>query len=65
MTAQSAPTRKESDSLGEVTLAGNCLYGINTARGHENFAISHRTSRDESAFIRSLAYVKKAAALAN
>jgi aspartate ammonia-lyase len=57
--------RKESDSLGEVTLAGDCLYGINTARGRENFAISHRTLHDEPAFIRALAYVKKAAALTN
>jgi aspartate ammonia-lyase len=65
MTAQSGPNRKESDSLGEVTLAGDCLYGINTARGRENFAISNRTLRDEPAFIRALACVKKAAALAN
>jgi aspartate ammonia-lyase len=65
MTAQSVPTRKESDSLGDVKLAGDCLYGINTARGRENFAISHRTLRDEPTFIRALARVKKAAALAN
>jgi aspartate ammonia-lyase len=60
-----APTRKEADSLGELTLAGDCLYGIHTARGRENFAISHRSLRDEPAFIRALARVKKAAALAN
>jgi len=65
MTAQSIATRKESDALGEVTLAGDCLYGVNTARGRENFAISHRTLRDNPAFIRALARVKKAAALAN
>jgi aspartate ammonia-lyase len=65
MTAQSEGTRTESDSLGEVTLRGDCLYGINTARGRENFAISHRILRDEPAFIRALARVKKAAALAN
>ncbi|HKF74196.1 MAG TPA: aspartate ammonia-lyase [Stellaceae bacterium] len=65
MTAQSLSTRTESDSLGEVTLPADCLYGINTARGRENFAISHRTLRDEPAFIRALAQVKKAAALAN
>jgi len=35
MTAQSMATRKESDALGEVTLAGDCLYGVNTARGRE------------------------------
>jgi aspartate ammonia-lyase len=64
MTAQ-VPTRKESDSLGEVTLAGDCLYGINIVRGRENFAISHRALCDEPAFIRALARVKKAAALAN
>jgi aspartate ammonia-lyase len=65
VTGQSVPTRKESDSLGELTLAGDCLYGINTARGRENFAISHRSLRDEPAFIRALARVKKAAARAN
>jgi len=65
MTAQSMAMRKESDALGEVTLAGDCLYGINTARGRENFAISHSTLHDNPAFIRGLARVKKAAALAN
>jgi aspartate ammonia-lyase len=65
MTAHSLSTRTESDSLGEVTLPADCLYGINTARGRQNFAISHRTLRDEPAFIRALAQVKKAAALAN
>ena len=65
MITQTLATRVESDSLGEVTLAGDCLHGINTARGRENFAISHRALRDEPAFVRALAHVKKAAALAN
>jgi hypothetical protein len=41
--------------------AGDCLYGINTGRGRENFAISHHTLRVNRAFIRALARVKKAA----
>jgi len=65
MITHTLTTRLESDSLGEVTLSSDCLYGINTARGRENFAISHRALRDEPAFVRALARVKKAAALAN
>src|SRR5262249_16026204 len=65
MTGQSLLTRKESDSLGEVTLASDCLYGIKTVGGRGNCAISHRSLVDVPAFIRALARVKKAAALAN
>jgi len=65
MITDAQATRMESDSLGEVVLARDCLYGINTARGRENFAISHRALRDEPALVRALAHVKKAAAMAN
>lgn len=57
--------RIESDSLGEITLDEDCLYGINTARGVANFAISDRTLGNAPAFVRALVHVKKAAALAN
>jgi aspartate ammonia-lyase len=65
MTTGSKTSRIESDSLGEIELGEGCLYGINTARGLENFAISHRALGHEPAFVRGLAHVKKAAALAN
>jgi aspartate ammonia-lyase len=57
--------RIESDSLGTIEIPASCLYGINTARGRDNFAISHRILGDEPAFVRALARVKMAAAMAN
>lgn len=65
MSQLSVTNRTESDSLGVVEIPLGCLYGINTARGRENFAISHRILGDEPAFIRALARVKMAAAMAN
>jgi aspartate ammonia-lyase len=64
MSEQSA-NRVESDSLGTIEIPASCLYGINTVRGRDNFAISHRTLGDEPAFMRALARVKMAAAMAN
>ena len=57
--------RTEEDSIGKREISDDCLFGINTLRGRENFGISGRTIGDEPAFIRALALVKKAAALAN
>ena len=57
--------RTEVDSLGERQIDDDCLFGINTLRGQENFDISSRTIGDEPAFIHALALVKKAAALTN
>ncbi len=61
----SASNRTEKDAFGEVTLEAQCLYGIHTVRGMENFPLSGRLLRDERALVRALAQVKKAAALAN
>lgn len=61
----SAETRIEKDALGEVTLDARCLYGIHTARGATNFAVSGRLLRDEPGLLCALAQVKEAAALAN
>jgi len=55
--------RIEKDSLGEVRVPADALYGAQTQRAVENFPISgHRFGRR---FIRALAMVKRAAAEAN
>ena len=60
-----ATWRKEHDSLGERELADTAYYGVQTLRGMENFPISGIPLHHFGHFVRSLAYVKKAAALAN
>jgi aspartate ammonia-lyase len=57
--------RKEHDSLGERELPDAAYYGVQTQRGMENFPISGIRLNHFSHFVRSLAYVKKAAAMAN
>src|SRR5579871_2626313 len=55
--------RTEKDSMGEVLVPGDALYGAQTRRASENFPISGiRFSRD---FIRALGEIKLAAARAN
>ena len=58
-------TRIEEDSLGTMTLPGDCLWGIHTQRAIENFPISGIPLSHFPEFVRSLAWVKKAAARAN
>lgn len=58
-------TRKEHDLLGERDVPADAYYGIQTLRATENFHISGIRLGTYPAFIRSLAYVKKAAAIAN
>jgi aspartate ammonia-lyase len=60
-----ASWRKEHDSLGERELPDTAYYGVQTLRGMENFPISGIPLHHFSHFVRSLAYVKKAAAMAN
>ena len=55
--------RLERDSLGEVRVPQNALYGAQTARAVENFPISGL--RPYRAFIWSMATVKRAAAEVN
>ncbi len=57
--------RKEHDSLGERELPDTAYYGVQTLRGMENFPVSGIPLHHFGHFVRSLAYVKKAAALAN
>jgi aspartate ammonia-lyase len=57
--------RVEHDSLGERELPAHVYYGIQTLRAMENFAISGIFVKNFDHMISALAYVKKAAALAN
>jgi len=56
-------TRRERDTLGEVEVPEGALYGPQTARAVGNFPISGWTMPER--FLRHLALVKKAYALAN
>lgn len=58
-------TRIESDFIGKLEIANDVYYGIQTFRAVENFNISHDRLRDFPRFVRALARVKKAAAMAN
>ncbi len=55
--------RTERDTLGEVQVPDDALYGAQTQRAVENYPISGL--REHPAFIRAFIYLKKAAALAN
>ena len=57
--------RKEHDFIGELEIADDVYYGVQTFRAVENFDITHERLRDFPNFIVALAQVKKAAALAN
>ncbi|MBI4412535.1 MAG: class II fumarate hydratase [Deltaproteobacteria bacterium] len=56
-------TRTETDSMGEVKIPDEYLYGASTQRAVENFEVSKR--RFDRRFIEALGLVKWAAALAN
>lgn len=58
-------TRKEHDFIGELEISDDVYYGVQTFRATENFNISHDRLKNFPRFIRALARVKKAAALAN
>ncbi|HYS56310.1 MAG TPA: aspartate ammonia-lyase [Thermoanaerobaculia bacterium] len=55
--------RTEKDTLGEVRVPADALWGAQTQRAVENYPISGL--REHPTFIRSFIYLKKAAALAN
>ncbi len=63
MATTTVPMRTERDSLGEVSVPADALYGAQTARAVENFPISG--IRPHRVFIESTAMVKWAAAMAN
>ncbi len=56
-------SRIEKDSLGEIEVPDDVLYGAFTTRASRNFRISGITAKSD--FIRSLAIIKKACALTN
>lgn len=55
--------RIEHDSMGEMRVPGDALWGAQTERSHENFPIG--TERMPREIIRAFAVLKKAAACAN
>lgn len=57
--------RREHDSLGERDVPNHAYYGVQTVRAKENFPFSGIHVSHYEHFVRALACVKKAAALAN
>lgn len=55
--------RIEKDSMGEVNVPKNALYGAQTQRAYDNFPISGFTFSRE--FIEALGFIKKSAAAVN
>ena len=62
-TSRKNTMRIESDTLGEVRVPADALYGAQTQRAVENYPISGL--REHPVFIRAFILLKKAAALAN
>jgi len=59
------PSRHEHDSLGDLDVPADVLWGVHTARALENFPITRRAISNYPDLIRALARVKQAAARAN
>ncbi len=57
--------RIEKDTMGEVKVPADALYGAQTQRSIENFRIAQDTNKMPLEIIRAFAYLKKAAALTN
>jgi len=60
---RSKRTRIEHDSMGELEVPADALWGAQTQRAFDNFHVSGRPMPD--AFVRALALVKASAALVN
>lgn len=60
-----AGQRTECDYVGDVTIPGGRLYGVNTVRGVDNLTVSPLSIAHYPAFRDAFAQVKWAAALAN
>jgi aspartate ammonia-lyase len=58
-------TRLEHDLLGDREVPAECYFGIQTLRATENFTITGIPISHYPRLIKSLAYIKKAAALTN
>jgi fumarate hydratase class II len=57
--------RVEKDTMGEVQVPADALYGAQTQRSIENFKIAQDINRMPKEIIRAFAYLKKAAAITN
>src|SRR5215212_6174694 len=57
--------RIEKDTMGEVKVPADALYGAQTQRSIENFKIAEDINRMPKEVIRAFAYLKKAAAITN
>src|SRR5215217_3675404 len=57
--------RTEKDTMGEVQVPSDAIYGAQTQRSIENFKIAQDINRMPKEIIRAFAYLKKAAALTN
>src|SRR3954468_15249372 len=57
--------RIEKDTMGEVKVPKDALYGAQTQRSIENFKIAQDINRLPREIIRAFAYLKKAAAITN
>lgn len=57
--------RIEKDTMGEVKVPVDAIYGAQTQRSIENFKIAQDINRMPKEIIRAFAYLKKAAALTN
>jgi len=57
--------RIEKDTMGEVRVPADALYGAQTQRSIDNFKIAEDINRMPKEIIRAFAYLKKAAALTN
>ncbi len=65
MLSSAEPTRRVQDMLGDIDIPVASYYGAQTARAIANFQISRISIGHYPVFIRAMAFVKKAAALAN
>jgi aspartate ammonia-lyase len=63
--AAAPPTRVEKDLLGEKAIPANAYYGVQTARGMENFQLSGVLINHYPGYVEAWAIVKLAAARAN
>ena len=54
--------RIESDLIGELKVPAEAYYGVQTQRAIENYKISNTHMYDYPEYVKSIAYVKWAAA---
>ncbi len=57
--------RIEKDTMGEVKVPADALYGAQTQRSIENFKIAQDINKMPMEIVRAFAYLKKAAAITN